>query len=63
MEEKQYRVTWEIDIWAESPRAAAEEALDIQRDRGGVATVFEVKEFDSEEDAVMIDAADEEGEA
>ena len=38
---KTYQVTWEIDIEAESPREAAQEALNIQR-RISDATVFNV---------------------
>jgi hypothetical protein len=38
-----YRVTWEIDIDAESPRQAAERALEIHRDPKSIATVFEVQ--------------------
>ena len=37
-----YRVKWEIDIEADSPRQAAVKALEIQRDRNSMATVFEV---------------------
>ena len=37
-----FRVAWEIDVEAETPRQAAEEALKIQRDPDSVATVFEV---------------------
>lgn len=37
-----YRVKWEIDIEADSPRQAAVKALKIQRDRNSIATVFEV---------------------
>ena len=37
-----YRVRWEIDIEADSPRQAAVKALEIQRDRNSMATVFEV---------------------
>ena len=40
--EKRYRVVWEIDIWATTPRRAAEEALLIQRDPASSATVFDV---------------------
>ena len=39
---KQYKVTWEIDLDARSPRAAAKEALRIQQDPDSIATVFEV---------------------
>jgi len=37
-----YKVTWEIEIDARTPRAAAKEALRIQRDPGSIATVFNV---------------------
>lgn len=39
----EYRVTWEIDVTANSPREAAEQALTIQRDPDSTATVFEVR--------------------
>lgn len=39
---KNYRVVWEIDIEAETPRDAAELALEIQRNNESIATVFEV---------------------
>jgi hypothetical protein len=42
---KCYRVTWEIDLHANSPRAAAEEALRIQRDPESIATVFGVRKL------------------
>lgn len=38
-----YRVIWEIDLDAESPREAAELALKIHRDPDSIATVFVVK--------------------
>lgn len=37
-----FRVTWEIDIEADSPEDAAREALRIQRDTESIATVFDV---------------------
>jgi hypothetical protein len=37
-----YRVVWEIDIWADTPREAACEALNIQRNGESIATVFDV---------------------
>jgi len=43
MRTKSYLVTWEIDISAMTPREAAQEALDIQRDAGSFANVFTVK--------------------
>lgn len=39
---KTYRVTWEIDIEAISAVDAARQALEIQRDRASIATVFRV---------------------
>lgn len=38
----EYRVRWEVDVDAESPKAAAREALRIQRDADSQATVFKV---------------------
>jgi len=37
-----YHVTWVIDVEAKSPKAAAKEALRIQKDPESIATVFEV---------------------
>lgn len=37
-----YRVTWEIDIDADSLEDAAEQAREIQLDRDSIATVFDV---------------------
>ena len=42
---KDYRVTWVIDLEAESPMLAAIEALAIQRDRDSIAVVFHVQEL------------------
>jgi hypothetical protein len=39
-----YLVTWEIDIDAETPRAAAERALEIMRDPDSIGTVFKVED-------------------
>jgi hypothetical protein len=39
---KEYHVSWEIDLYAESPREAAERALAIQRNPDSMATVFVV---------------------
>jgi len=39
-----YRVSWEIDIDADSPREAAERALEIQRRPDSTATVFTVRD-------------------
>ena len=43
-----YRVTWEIDIDAESPREAAETAKEIQLipfESGNSASIFEIKRW------------------
>lgn len=40
----EYRVKWEIDIEADSPREAAEKALAIHRNPDSIATVFDIKE-------------------
>jgi hypothetical protein len=40
----EYRVTWEIDLRANSPEEAAREALQIQRDPASTATVFNVSD-------------------
>ena len=37
-----YLVTWNIDIEADSPKKAAEDALRIHRDPDSIATVFKV---------------------
>jgi len=37
-----YVVEWQIELRAENPQEAAQEALDIQRDSGSLATVFNV---------------------
>jgi hypothetical protein len=38
-----YIVTWEIDIWALSPKKAAKEALKIMQDKESAATIFSVR--------------------
>jgi hypothetical protein len=39
----EYRVTWKIDVEADSHEAAAQIALDVQRDSASTATVFIVR--------------------
>ncbi len=39
-----YLVRWEIDLWADSPEEAAQEAFKIHRDPESIATVFQVQE-------------------
>lgn len=46
----QYLVTWEIDIDANSPTAAAIKALEIQRNHLSTATYFTVKDMDTNEE-------------
>lgn len=41
---KEYHITWSIDIDADSPREAAELALKIQRDTESLATWFSVND-------------------
>jgi len=40
---KEWRVHWEIDVYADSPENAARRALAIQRDPASTATVFAVQ--------------------
>ena len=51
----EYEVTWTITIDAESPREAAEKALEIQRDKRSCATVFDVESSTDRHDAATID--------
>lgn len=39
-----YLVTWEIDIFADSPEDAAKQAREIQLDRTSLATHFTVRD-------------------
>jgi hypothetical protein len=55
---KQFRVLWEIDIYADTAKEAAEKALEIQRDANSMATFFEV--HDGEGHIKGIDLLDEE---
>ena len=48
-----YKLTWHIDIEADSPLEAAQIALGIQRDPESIATVFTVQGPDS---CICIDA-------
>ena len=48
-EPRQYQVRWEIDIEADTPQEAAEEALHIQRDADSIATVFDVTDAETGE--------------
>lgn len=44
---REYRVLWVIDVYAASPRDAAQEAQRIQRSYGSDANVFDVREKDT----------------
>lgn len=58
--EKQYHVSWEIEVYAESPREAAEKCLAIHRNPDSTATVFDVIEFESDGEAIRIDLTEDE---
>lgn len=48
--EKEYLVTWKIEIGASSPEVAADMALEIQRDTDSLATSFTVTNMKSGEE-------------
>jgi len=48
-EQKEYLVTWQIEIYAGSAEEAAREALEIQRDQESIANVFTVSDGETEE--------------
>ena len=52
-----YSVTWTIELTADSPRAAAQQAQAIQRDTNSIATVFDVRCLEDLR-TVRIDLAD-----
>ena len=52
MASNDYAVTWEIQLSADSPRAAAELALEIQRDVYSSAVVFTVTDGDGNKTTV-----------
>jgi hypothetical protein len=41
MKERQFRVRWEIDVWATSPKKAAEKANEAQRAISSIATIYQ----------------------
>lgn len=59
---KRYHVTWDIDLHADSPEAAAREALRIQRNPESIATVFTVIPEDGDPQQIDLAAIDEEHE-
>lgn len=44
----EYRVSWYIDIYADSEVEAAKEALEIQRNKESIATVFDVQKWSND---------------
>lgn len=54
---KRYRVTWVIDVWAESAMDAAYQARDTQTRHDTFATVFDVEDRDTG-DIVQMDLFD-----
>lgn len=42
-DDREYLVSWHVDVYAGSERAAAEQALEIQRDPESIAALFEVR--------------------
>lgn len=56
----EYLVMWEIEVSADSPKEAAQKALDIQRDKTSWATVFNVSDENGESATVDLLADDEE---
>jgi len=57
----EYRVEWFIDIEAEGPKEAAQEALNIQRDPNSIATSFEVYLLHNGQFVNVFDLSEEEG--
>lgn len=58
-EQSEFRVSWEIDIQATDPVAAAKEALQIIRDAETTATVFNVTGKDGQQLTVDLQQFDE----
>ena len=51
--EQRYLVTWEMDIYADSPKEAAEKAWGNMRAQGSTANVFTV--FNKDGDKIIVD--------
>lgn len=49
-DQKEYLVTWQIEVLADSPEDAARQALAVQRDPGSLATYFTTAEKTPEGD-------------
>lgn len=54
----QFKLEWTIDIDADTPREAAEKALEIQRRAGSSAVVFNVIDENGEQGRVDLDEDD-----
>ena len=48
-----YKVTWEIDLEADSPEEAARLALEIHRDPESIATTFDISAHHEEVDCTV----------
>jgi len=59
--EREYTVLWTIELTAASPRAAALQAVAIQRDWRSNATVFDVRSDDGQ--LIRVDLADPEADS
>ena len=55
--EHEYTVTWEITVWATTPKIAAKEARNIQRDPNSIASIYLIT--DENGTGTMIDLLDE----
>jgi hypothetical protein len=55
-----YLVRWEIDVYADTPEQAAQEALAIQRDAESTATVFEVLDVTASGPGVRVEVTEQE---
>ena len=60
--QKDYHVSWDIDLVADSPMDAARQALRIQRDRDSIATVFDVTDEEGNTERIDLTEATESAE-
>src|SRR2546427_77361 len=60
--QKDYHVSWDIDLVADSPTDAARQALRIQRDPDSIATVFDVADEEGNIERIDLTAAAESAE-
>ena len=57
--EQRFHVVWEIDIYAETPREAAQRAFEHMQDAFTTANYFEVFDQDGNKTAVDLEEGDE----